>query len=65
MFLIFSLKRQDVFSIRDAGLVRAVKKLYHLPNATKNEILEKSNKWTPYRSIVSWYLWKALDEKKL
>lgn len=65
MFLIFSLKRKDVFSIRDAALVRAVKKLYELPTATENEIHEKTNLWIPYRSIASWYLWRALDQKKI
>jgi 3-methyladenine DNA glycosylase/8-oxoguanine DNA glycosylase len=27
-------------------------------------ILEHGERWRPYRSIASWYLWRALDEKR-
>lgn len=63
MFLIFSLGRIDVFSIQDLGLRKATIKLYKLKNDDENKILKISNKWKPYRSVVSWYLWRALDQK--
>tara|TARA_B100001093_G_scaffold502551_1_gene555708 strand:+ start:945 stop:1559 length:615 start_codon:yes stop_codon:yes gene_type:complete len=63
MFLIFSMKRLDVFSVDDLGLRKAVIKLYKLKNDDREKILKISLKWKPYRSIVSWYLWRALDRK--
>lgn len=63
MFLIFTLGRSDVFSIGDLGLLRAVQRLYNVPDLTKEELLEKSLGWSPYRSIVSLALWHSLDNK--
>lgn len=63
MFLIFSMRRLDVFSVDDLGLRKAVIKLYKLKSEDREKILKISYKWKPYRSIVSWYLWRALDRK--
>lgn len=60
MFLIFSLKRPDIFSFADVGLINAIKKLYG-ENINKDEIIELSNKWKPFRSFASMYLWKSLE----
>jgi len=60
MLMIFSLLRPDVFSIGDIGLVKAVKML--VPEAeTKEQVLEVANRWKPYRTAASWYLWRMLD----
>lgn len=59
MTLIFTLKREDVFSIGDAGLKRAIKNLYHLEK--DSDILELSKTWKPKRSFASWYLWRSLE----
>jgi len=61
MFLMFSLGREDVFSVGDLGLRNALKKLYGMPELTHKEILKISESWQPYRSIVSHYLWHAWD----
>jgi DNA-3-methyladenine glycosylase II len=64
MFLIFSMGRQDVFSIGDGGLQRAVKWLYQLDEVpNKEEMLRISEQWKPYRTMAALYLWRALDEK--
>lgn len=63
MFLIFSLGREDVFSVLDLGLRNAVKTLYENPDLTNQEIEIISEKWIPYRSIVSHYLWHAWDNE--
>jgi len=63
MFLMFSLGREDVFSILDLGLRNAVKKYYNNFNLSNEEIIKMSEKWIPYRSIVSHYLWHAWDNK--
>lgn len=59
MTLIFTLKREDVFSIGDAGLKRAIKNLYNLEK--DSDILELTKTWKPKRSFASWYLWRSLE----
>lgn len=61
MFLIFALARPDVFSAGDLGLINAIKKLYDKSNLTKQEALEISQNWQPYRSTASLLLWHSLD----
>jgi DNA-3-methyladenine glycosylase II len=62
MFLMFSLKRMDVFSNGDLGLRKAVQKLYGLDKLPgKKELDEITGKWSPYRTIASLYLWKWVD----
>ncbi|MBL0375121.1 DNA-3-methyladenine glycosylase 2 family protein [Rhizobium sp. KVB221] len=61
MFLIFGLKRPDVLSLGDAGLQRAVRQLYG-EDQTMADIGER---WRPYRSFASWYLWRHLDAAPL
>lgn len=60
MFLIFSLRRPDVFSFADVGLVNAIKKLYK-EDISKEEIVNLTNQWKPFRSFASMYLWKSLE----
>jgi DNA-3-methyladenine glycosylase II len=63
MFLIFSVNNLDVFPFTDAGIKRGVQMLYKmriLPNEAKLKRI--SNRWKPYRSIASLYLWKIVDE---
>ncbi len=59
MILIFTLKREDIFSLGDAGLKKAVKNLYNLEKET--EILKLSKSWKPKRSYACWYLWRSLE----
>ncbi len=62
MFLIFSLARLDVVSVGDAGLQRAARWLYDLPERKDgNYLAEHIHKWTPYCSIAALYLWEAID----
>jgi DNA-3-methyladenine glycosylase II len=57
MFLIFGLHRQDVLSLGDAGLRRAA----HLIFGETVQLEHIGQTWRPYRSVASWYLWRALD----
>ncbi len=60
MLMIFSLLRPDIFSVGDIGLVKAVKILN--PNIqTKEDVLLEAERWSPYRTAASWYLWRMLD----
>jgi len=62
MFLIFHLGRPDVLPVGDLGVRRAVERLYGLealPSAAELEAL--GERWRPYRSLASLYLWESLD----
>ncbi len=61
MILIFTLNRPDVFSVGDLGLRNAITKLYGLTKP--HEMLLLSEKWSPFRSTASWYLWRSLENK--
>jgi DNA-3-methyladenine glycosylase II len=62
MFLIFHELRPDVFPVDDIGLQKAVALHYHegerLPPAALREF---GARWSPYRSVATWYLWRSLD----
>ena len=62
MFLMFSLLRPDVLPVDDIGLQRAAETLYNggerLPLADLRELGEK---WRPWRSVATWYLWRSLE----
>ncbi|BCR36311.1 DNA-3-methyladenine glycosylase family protein [Mariniplasma anaerobium] len=61
MFLMFSMGRKDVFSTLDLGLRNALKQLLNRPEMTHKEIEAYSQKWIPYRSYVSHFLWHSWD----
>lgn len=62
MFLIFVLNRPDVLPVDDLGLQRAAKSAYRLKHSpSPKELLKLGEKWRPYRTIASWYLWRAAD----
>ncbi len=61
MFLIFSLKRPDVFSVGDLGLRTAIEKLYGIKRDNLKKIAELAQSWRPHRSLASRLLWASLD----
>ena len=62
MFLIFNLCRADIFPLDDIGMIKALCKLNNIPYPTEREIVIKiGEKWKPYRSVATWYLWRSLD----
>ena len=64
MFLIFSLGRLDIFSKGDGGLVRAINNLYgNGAELSVKERLTITEKWKPFRSSASLYLWASLDNR--
>ncbi len=63
MFLIFYLKRLDVFPIGDLGLRNAMAARYRLrKNAPASRYHRIADAWRPYRTIGSLYLWKSYDD---
>ena len=62
MFLMFTLRRPDVFAPGDLGIKKAMHKLYELPMASSDSVwTDKASAWSPYRSWACLYLWKSLD----
>lgn len=62
MFLIFYLGRPDVLSLGDRGLQRAAEWLYAADKGDGLAHLQSRHaQWKPYSSIVSLYLWEALN----
>ncbi len=62
MFLIFALERPNVMPLADLGIRNAVRKAYGLADLPKPAELSKlAEKWHPYCSVASWYLWRSLE----
>ena len=62
MFMIFHLARPDVLPVGDLGVRRAVERAYGLEGLPSHEELEMlGERWRPYRSVASLYLWESLD----
>jgi len=73
MLLIFRLGRPDVFPVTDYGVRKGFALTFQripktraltaadLPKA--DVMLKRAKKWSPYRSVASWYMWRACDLK--
>jgi DNA-3-methyladenine glycosylase II len=62
MFLMFHLARPDVMSAHDLGLRKGLAIVYGLGDLPKpRECVEFFERWRPYRSAASWYLWRLQD----
>ncbi len=62
MLLIFRLGRPDVLPVGDLGVRRGFMLTYggeELPHA--DEMIAHAECWRPYRSVASWYMWRAVD----
>ena len=62
MFLMFNLLRPDVFPLDDIGLQKAL--VLHYPDLalqSKAVWRQHAERWKPWRSVATWYLWRSLD----
>jgi len=62
MLLIFRLARPDVLPATDYGVRKGfarVRRARELPSP--KELLAHGERWRPYRTVASWYLWRVLD----
>jgi DNA-3-methyladenine glycosylase II len=65
MFLIFDLGRLDVWPATDLGIRKAVALLYDLEELPKpGPMVDIGKRFSPYRSVASWYFWRLLDGGK-
>src|SRR2546425_3087061 len=62
MFLIFRLGRPDVLPVHDLGVRKGWSVTYgkkHMPRP--RELLAFGERWRPYRTVASWYMWRAFE----
>jgi DNA-3-methyladenine glycosylase II len=65
MFLMFVLNREDLLPVDDLGLVESMRVHYGLAKRpTKKEAMEIGEKWRPYRTVATWYLWRGAGALK-
>jgi DNA-3-methyladenine glycosylase II len=64
MFLIFCMGRLDILPVGDLGIRNGIRQLYgfdHLPSPQDIQDLAAANRWAPYESVASWYVWQSLN----
>src|ERR1700723_2247199 len=62
MFLIFRLGRPDVLPIHDYGVQKGTSVTYGKKRMPKpKELLAFGERWRPYRTVASWYMWRAFE----
>jgi DNA-3-methyladenine glycosylase II len=62
MFLIFRLGRPDVLPIHDLGVKKGWSVAYGMKHMPKpQELLKFGERWRPYRTVASWYMWRAFE----
>lgn len=62
MLLMFRLGRPDVLPVGDFGVRNGFRLTYGLPEMPQpKELLEHGERWRPFRSVASWYMWRAVD----
>jgi DNA-3-methyladenine glycosylase II len=60
MFLIFCLRRDDVWPVGDNGIQRAAAALYGA--TSRASIIGLGERFRPIRTHASWYLWRSLSD---
>jgi DNA-3-methyladenine glycosylase II len=61
IFLMFQLRRLDVWPTGDLGVRRGYGLAWDVPTPTEKELDVLGEAYHPYRSIVAWYCWRAVD----
>jgi len=62
MFLIFRLGRPDVLPIHDLAVKKGWSVTYGKKRMPKpKELLKFGERWRPYRTVASWYMWRAFE----
>ena len=62
MLLMFTLGRPDVLPVGDYGVRNGVRFAYGLRELPSPEaVARRGARWKPWRTIASWYLWRAVD----
>ena len=61
MFLLFQLRRLDVWPVGDLGVRRGYGLAWQVPTPTARELGPFGDPFRPYRSVAAWYCWRAAE----
>jgi DNA-3-methyladenine glycosylase II len=61
MFLMFQLRRLDVWPTGDLGVRKGFGLAWGIPTPTARELEPLGEPYRPYRSVVAWYCWRAAE----
>ncbi|WP_338025493.1 DNA-3-methyladenine glycosylase 2 family protein [Calidithermus chliarophilus] len=59
MFLMFGLRRPDVWPVLDLGVRRGLERVYGV--STKAELEALGERFRPFRSHAAWYMWRVVE----
>ena len=66
MILLFTFNRSNIWPVQDIGLLRAISNNYkkkYLP--PQKFVVYLKNKFSPYCSVATWYLWRSIDDEPI
>jgi DNA-3-methyladenine glycosylase II len=61
MFLLFQLRRLDVWPVGDLGVRRGYGLAWQVPTPSARELQPLGEVFRPYRSVAAWYCWRAAE----
>jgi DNA-3-methyladenine glycosylase II len=61
MFLIFRLRRLDVWPVGDFGVRQGYGLAWKVQTPTPRELEPLGDPYRPYRTVVAWYCWRAVE----
>jgi DNA-3-methyladenine glycosylase II len=61
MFLLFQLRRLDVWPTGDLGVRKGYGLAWAVPTPTPKQLDRLGDPYRPYRSVVAWYCWRAAE----
>jgi DNA-3-methyladenine glycosylase II len=61
MFLMFQLRRLDVWPTGDFGVRRGYSLAWEVPMPSARELQPLGDRYRPYRSVAAWYCWRAVE----
>lgn len=64
MFLLFVMERPDILPLGDLAIRRGIEQLYNNGNEmTREEMREVAERWKPYRSVATKYIWAEYESQ--
>jgi methylated-DNA-[protein]-cysteine S-methyltransferase len=61
MLLMFRLGRPDVLPVDDFGVRKGFGIAFKRAEPSRSDVAQRGERWRPYRTVASWYLWRATD----
>ena len=62
IYLMFCLQAKDIFPLGDVAIINTIKELSEAQ--TREDIIKLSDKWKPYRSLATYFLWHYYLSKR-